>query len=90
MERLDDGELWGRVRLGDAEAFGLLFDRHVNAVHRFCFRRSADWALASERRCRRVEPSSADRELPFDAAPPAELRFDGTVWSDGRPASSVW
>lgn len=44
----DDSALWHRVRGGDTDAFGLLFDRHANAVYRLCFIRTADWALAED------------------------------------------
>jgi RNA polymerase sigma-70 factor, ECF subfamily len=43
-----DTELWTRVRAGDAEAFGSLYARYANAVYSYCFRRSADWAVADE------------------------------------------
>jgi RNA polymerase sigma factor (sigma-70 family) len=65
MELLDDGELWKRARAGDTGAFGVLFDRHANSVYRYCFRRTAEWALAEDltsvvffeawRRCADVE-----------------------------------
>lgn len=42
-----DAILWGRVRAGDAEAFGLLFERHARAIYNYCFRRTGDW-VASE------------------------------------------
>jgi DNA-directed RNA polymerase specialized sigma24 family protein len=48
VEVLEDGELWARAQAGDAGAFGVLFDRHANSVYRYCFRRSADWALAED------------------------------------------
>lgn len=48
MAPADDGRLWERVQAGDASAFGALFDRHANAVHSYCFRRTADWALAED------------------------------------------
>lgn len=46
MTRADDGELWRRARQGEAECFGVLFDRHGEAVRAFCARRtgSADAA----------------------------------------------
>lgn len=47
MER-DDGTLWSRVRLGDADAFGVLFDRHADAIYNFCFRRVGNWATAED------------------------------------------
>lgn len=34
-----DGDLWARSRSGDAEAFGLLFDRHARLIYNYCFRR---------------------------------------------------
>ena len=45
---LTDDELWQRSRRGDAEAFGVLFERHSRAIYNFCFRRSADWAVAED------------------------------------------
>jgi RNA polymerase sigma factor (sigma-70 family) len=45
---LDDAALWRRVRLGDAEAFGLLFERHANAIYNYCFRRIGEWATAED------------------------------------------
>jgi RNA polymerase sigma-70 factor (ECF subfamily) len=46
MTRAGDGELWRRARQGEAECFGVLFDRHGEAVRAFCARRtgSADAA----------------------------------------------
>lgn len=43
-----DGELWDRVREGDPDAFVVLFRRHSQAIYNFCFRRTADWALAED------------------------------------------
>ena len=34
-----DGDLWARSRTGDAEAFGILFDRHARLIYNYCFRR---------------------------------------------------
>jgi RNA polymerase sigma factor (sigma-70 family) len=48
MAGVDDRALWQRLRANDAVAFGTLFDRYADAVHRFCFRRTADWALADD------------------------------------------
>jgi RNA polymerase sigma-70 factor (ECF subfamily) len=48
MSELDDGRLWQRAVDGDAEAFGVLFDRHANAVYGYCFRRTADWTAAED------------------------------------------
>lgn len=43
-----DAALWSRVRTGDAEAFGLLFERHARAIYNYCFRRVASWAAAED------------------------------------------
>src|SRR5712691_8826257 len=43
-----DLELWERARRGDHAAFGALFTRHARPVYNFCFRRTADWALAED------------------------------------------
>jgi RNA polymerase sigma factor (sigma-70 family) len=43
-----DTALWARSRAGDAEAFGLLFERHAKAIYNFCFRRLGDWADAED------------------------------------------
>jgi len=44
----DDSALWSRSRAGDAAAFGLLFERHANAIYNYCFRRTGDWAGAED------------------------------------------
>lgn len=44
----DDTILWARVGSGDAEAFGVLFDRHAKAIYNYCFRRTGDWATAED------------------------------------------
>jgi RNA polymerase sigma-70 factor (ECF subfamily) len=33
---------------GEPSAFGTLFERHARAVYNFCFRRTADWAVAED------------------------------------------
>lgn len=43
-----DEELWRRSGDHDGAAFGLLFERHVNAVYNHCFRRSASWSRAED------------------------------------------
>jgi RNA polymerase sigma factor (sigma-70 family) len=48
MARLNDGDLWMRVRRGDRGAFAGLFGRHARAVYTFCFRRTADWSIAED------------------------------------------
>ena len=45
---LDDFTLWSRSRTGDADAFGLLFERHARAIYNYCFRRTGDWSLAED------------------------------------------
>jgi RNA polymerase sigma-70 factor (ECF subfamily) len=45
---VDDETLWLRLRGGDAQAFALLFDRHARAILSYCFRRTADHALAED------------------------------------------
>ncbi|MCP9487145.1 MAG: hypothetical protein MSC30_14950, partial [Gaiellaceae bacterium MAG52_C11] len=44
----DDAVLWRRARVGDADAFGLLFERHSDAIYNYCFRRIGDWAIAED------------------------------------------
>ena len=43
-----DTELLARAECGEADAFGVLFERHGPAVLQFCFRRTADAALAED------------------------------------------
>jgi RNA polymerase sigma factor (sigma-70 family) len=43
-----DGVLWARSRSGDADAFGLLFDRHAKTIYNYCFRRVGSWAAAED------------------------------------------
>ena len=43
-----DTELWERVRRGEAQAFGLLFDRHAGAIFAFCLRRTGDRSAAED------------------------------------------
>lgn len=44
----DDSTLWSRSRLGDADAFGMLFERHANSLYNYCFRRVGDWMTAED------------------------------------------
>jgi RNA polymerase sigma factor (sigma-70 family) len=44
----DDSTLWSRVRSGDADAFGALFESHANAIYNYCFRRVGDWSVAED------------------------------------------
>jgi RNA polymerase sigma factor (sigma-70 family) len=48
VDERSDADLWDRTRVRDAGAFALLFDRHVDAVYRYCFRRTADWSDAED------------------------------------------
>lgn len=43
-----DADLWARSRAGDAEAFGLLFERYASPIYNFCFRRIGNQATAQE------------------------------------------
>jgi RNA polymerase sigma-70 factor, ECF subfamily len=43
-----NARLWRRVRRGDAAAFGLLFERHADAIYNYCFRRTGDWTAAED------------------------------------------
>ena len=43
-----DRDLWAAAVGGDADAFGVLFDRHSRAVYNFAFRWTGDWALAED------------------------------------------
>jgi RNA polymerase sigma-70 factor (ECF subfamily) len=43
-----DVELWDRLRDGDREALGELFDQYADDVHAFAFRRTASWAAAED------------------------------------------
>ncbi len=44
----DDLQLWERVRAGDAEAFGDLYERHARAVQSYCLWRTADIQAAED------------------------------------------
>jgi len=48
MTRADDGELWRRARQGEPECFGVLFDRHGEAVRAFCARRTGSTDAADD------------------------------------------
>lgn len=43
-----DGELWQQAGKGDPSAFGVLFERHVDAVYNHCFRRTGSWTAAED------------------------------------------
>jgi RNA polymerase sigma factor (sigma-70 family) len=48
MAELTDIELWERAVVGDAGAFGVLFERHARAIYNYLFRRCADWSVAED------------------------------------------
>jgi len=48
VSELSDRVLWRQAREGDGAAFGVLFERHAGRIYNYCFRRTADWALAEE------------------------------------------
>jgi RNA polymerase sigma-70 factor (ECF subfamily) len=48
VNEASDPVLWSRARAGDAAAFGVLFERHAGRIYNYCFRRTADWALAED------------------------------------------
>ena len=48
MGQATDAELWGRAVEGEADAFGVLFERHARSVYNYLFRRTADWSTAEE------------------------------------------
>lgn len=48
MIEADDAELWSRIRRDDADAFGLLFQRHGARIHGYVLRRTGDPNLAED------------------------------------------
>ena len=46
--KASDADLWARSRAGDADSFGLLFERHAKLIFNFCFRRIGDRAAAQD------------------------------------------
>lgn len=73
MQHLADRDLWALAADGDGAAFGVLFERHARSVYNFCFRRTADWALAEDLTSvaflqawrHRHEPLRGDSMLPW-------------------------
>ena len=74
VRETSDRELWQRAREGDAAAFGVVFERHAGRIYNYCFRRTADWALAEDLtattfllawRGRGKAPLRADSALPL-------------------------
>jgi RNA polymerase sigma factor (sigma-70 family) len=48
MTLQSDVELWRRATTGDERAFATLFERHIDAVYNYCFRRIGDWSVAED------------------------------------------
>jgi RNA polymerase sigma-70 factor (ECF subfamily) len=48
VSEISDRTLWAQARAGDTAAFGTLFERHAGRIYNYCFRRTADWALAED------------------------------------------
>jgi RNA polymerase sigma factor (sigma-70 family) len=48
MQPSTDALLWDRIRAGDADAFGDLYERHVRAVQSYCLWRTADLQSAED------------------------------------------
>lgn len=48
MDQRTDTELWTAVRAGNADAFGVLFDRHGPTIHRYAVRRTGDLHQADD------------------------------------------
>src|SRR3954470_16000986 len=48
MAQVGDDELWRRARDGEADCFGVLFDRHGEAVRAFCARRTGSVDVADD------------------------------------------
>lgn len=46
--QLSDGELWRRAVAGDPDSFGMIFDRHGDAVHSYCARRTGSLDAADD------------------------------------------
>ncbi|MFI5698118.1 RNA polymerase sigma factor [Kribbella sp. NPDC051586] len=48
MTTAGDRALWDRATDGDSEAFGLLYDRHAQAIYAFLYRRTGSWSDAED------------------------------------------
>ncbi|GLW35838.1 siderophore-interacting protein [Actinoplanes regularis] len=48
MSQQTDRHLWSDATAGAGDAFGALFDRHVQAVYRHCFWLTSSWADAED------------------------------------------
>ncbi len=45
---MEDNRLIQKLKKGDSEAFGVLFDRYYDRVYRYCYRRMTDRELAQD------------------------------------------
>jgi RNA polymerase sigma factor (sigma-70 family) len=45
---VSDDDLAGRLRSGDPQAMGEIYDRHADRIYNLCFRRTASWSLAED------------------------------------------
>lgn len=43
-----DQDLWNAAVIGEADAFGELFERHHVLIYNFCFRRTGSWSIAED------------------------------------------
>lgn len=43
-----DADVWSQLCSGDASALTAIYERHVDAVYNFAFRRTASWSMAEE------------------------------------------
>jgi RNA polymerase sigma-70 factor (ECF subfamily) len=87
-----------RVRQGDPEAFGVLFDEHARAVYNHAFRLTGDWAsaedvvsltfLAAWRRRGTVQPGPASDAGPASSQAGPASSEAGPASSEAGPASS--
>ena len=45
---VSDDDVAGRLRSGDPEAMGEIYDRYADRIYNLCFRRTASWSLAED------------------------------------------
>ena len=82
----EDSTLWSRVRTGNADAFGLLFERHARTIYNYCFRRVGDWAAAEDlvsivflEACRPAVPSRRPTRLAVENRTREAENTDGVL-----------
>src|SRR5436853_6689783 len=87
VSELPDRVLWGRAHDGDIAAFGVLFERHASLIYNYCFRRTADWALAEDLTSATFLLAC---EKPRPRAPAGGERAPAAIWDrDQRGAQSA-